>query len=103
MAQENLVASVISENFRNAIKSDTITIQFNWPAWVLAESVSFESEVHVLAESLPTDDEPLTDIPLVVSYKPSETSGTVFFTSFHHEAQLTQQMEDVLRFLIFQL
>jgi len=101
---DNLVADVISTPFQNALApATTLTIKFNWPAWVVASSVSFTSTVHILAASVPTFSETLTDVPLVVSHKPTETSGTVFFTSFHHEAQLSGQMEQVLRFLVFQL
>ncbi|MDX9719404.1 MAG: hypothetical protein RBU37_01560, partial [Myxococcota bacterium] len=99
-----LVANVVSDSFQRALDgAETITIQFNWPAWVLAESVSFSSTVHILAPTVQTFTSTLHDVPLVVSHKPTPTSGTVFFTSFHHEAQLTRQMEEVLRFLVFQL
>jgi len=101
---ENLVANVVSDSFRRALGNvDTITILFNWPAWVVAVSASLSSTVHIVAPSIQTFQSTLYNVPLVISHQPTTTSGTVFFTSFHHEAQLTSQMEQVLRFLVFQL
>ena len=102
---DNVVADVVSDTFRNALNgAETITLLFNWPAWAVATEASLSSTVHILAPTIQLmGTATLEDVPLVISHKPTPTAGTVFFTSFHHEAQLTQQMEQVLRALVFQL
>ena len=39
--------------------------------------------------------------PLLVSHE--QGAGKVLFTSFHHEAQLTADMEAILQYLVFEL
>ena len=43
------------------------------------------------------------EIPLMVSHMPYGGPGRVFFTTFHNEAQMTDDMEKILQFLVFEL
>lgn len=100
----NVPATVESEVFRTVI-GNTMSVNFNWAAWVVATGANFQSEVHILATQAPIYQAPFVqqNAPLVVSYKPTPTSGTLFFSAFHAAVQPTTQMEDVLRFIVFQL
>lgn len=42
-------------------------------------------------------------LPLVLSYKPTPTSGRVIYTNFHNDAQTTGDMLKVLNYLVFTL
>ena len=101
---DNVVADVLSQSFQQALGLNTTTVSLNRPAWVVASSVSFATTVHILAPTATLMSGSVSsDVPLIVSHRPSPTSGTIFFTSFHHEATMSQDMEQVLHFLVFQL
>lgn len=105
---DNLTAEVLSPEFQKALRPLTsISIKFDLPAWVIAEKLGTPmpggSTVHIEAPTVDTPSETLTNVPLVISYKPAPDSGTVYFTSFHHEEELNPEMQKVLNFLIFQL
>ncbi len=38
-----------------------------------------------------------------MSYRPTETSGRVIYTNFHNDAQSTEDMLNVLEYLVFTL
>jgi hypothetical protein len=73
---------------------------------------SAASEVEVLASgdaqgfSSPEGDEPdlqFYGIPLMVSFVPIENGGKVLYTSFHNEAQVTEDMLCILKTIILSL
>jgi hypothetical protein len=83
-----------------------VEVIFNFGVWAVAESVS--EDVRVLLEGDVQVDDPvtgevrtLTDVPLVFSA--SIDGGRVVYTSFHNEAQITDEARDVLRFELTQL
>ena len=84
---------------------DEIEVIFNQGGWVVIESVA--DDVEVLVEADITYDDPVTGepttrtSPLVVAF--DSGAGRVVFTSFHNEAQITDDARNVLRFQLNQL
>jgi hypothetical protein len=84
---------------------DQIEIRFNQGGWAVIDSVA--DDVDVLVEADITYDDPITGelatrtSPLVVAF--DSGAGRVVFTSFHNEAQITDDARDVLRFQLNQL
>jgi len=84
---------------------EQIEVVFNQGGWVVIESVA--DDVTVLVEADIQYDDPITGeiasrtSPLVVAFDAG--AGRVVFTSFHNEAQITDDARDVLRFQLNQL
>jgi len=84
---------------------DEIEIIFNQGGWVVIEDLA--SSVDVLVEADIQYDDPVTGqttsrtSPLVVAFDAG--GGRVVFTSFHNEAQITNDARDVLRYQLTQL
>ena len=84
---------------------DQIEVIFNQGGWVVIDSVA--DDVEVLVEADIQYDDPVTGeiatrtSPLVVAFDVG--AGRVVFTSFHNEAQITDDARDVLRFQLNQL
>jgi hypothetical protein len=82
--------------------------------WVVAEGANSSATIHLsgntalcrltVHDSCASGGPTVTNAPLLVTYQ-DPSGGSVVFTSFHNERQtnLSQNMEQILRFLIFQL
>lgn len=117
-APQTVTADVQSMDLQQILGSTTATIAFPHNPlqniinirWVVLSSVGNGAINHINADVAlcnancdaagPTN----ADTPLLVTWK-SPTGGTVVFTSFHNKRQATlnQDMELILRYLIFQL
>ena len=96
---EDVTAQVLDPGLRAALGGATSAeISFNLSAWAVAEAagtgteVLMTADVHVLGT-------PLNDSPILLRFHSGQ--GTVIYTAFHNEAQLTTDMERILRALVF--
>jgi hypothetical protein len=85
-----------------------IEIEFNQGGWAVIQGVSDDVEVLVEADILVDDVQSglpraMSNVPLVVAFDAPDGTGRAVFTSFHNEAQLTDDARDVLRFQLGQL
>lgn len=122
-AEQQIIADVLTPELQAVLGRNTATIDFPQDPdagvinnnWAIAESAGAGSTVQLQGNAdLCSDGGPFNacpgigdnqpDVPLLVTYK-DPSGGTVVFTSFHNERQtaLNQDMEQILRFLIFQL
>ena len=122
-APQTIAADVASTEMQGVLGQSTAQIEFPHDGvniinnhWVVAEGAGSGSTIHLQGDaqlcpssfnagatcSSSSGTEP--DAPLLVTYE-DPTGGTVIFTSFHNERQsaLNQDMERILKFLIFQL
>ncbi len=122
-APQTIAAEVTSTGLQNALGSSQATIEFPHDGvnvinnnWVVAEGASASSTIHLSGDAQLCD-QPFSstnrcdsaagtqpDSPLLISYKDA-SGGTAIYTAFHNEHQTTlnQDMETILKFLIFQL
>jgi len=90
----------------SAIGSETAELVFDLDAWVvpltpgLGTSVLISGEVGTYDEDTFGVGETLGNVPLALRFEPG---GTVIYTTFHNEAQLTQDMEAALKEIILSL
>jgi hypothetical protein len=124
-APQTITASVNSTGLQSVLGHNQATIEFpHDPSsgvlnsnWVVADAADASATVHLHGDaqictsavrcSDETSGQPTgtqSAAPLLVSYKDA-AGGTAIFTSFHNEHQTTlnQDMEKILKFLIFQL
>lgn len=118
-APQTITATVMSQPLQVALGHNTTSIDFPHSPplvlnnnWAVAEGVGLQATVHLqgtvqLCASTSSCTSPgasIVDAPLLISHV-TPGGGTVFFTSFHNESQggISQDMEEILKFLIFQL
>src|SRR5690554_2563896 len=118
-APQTITADVISPQLQVALGHNTTSINFpHTPPtvlnnnWAVAEGVGLQATVHLQGtvqlcastSSCTSAGASIVDAPLLISHV-TAGGGTVFFTSFHNESQggISRDMEEILKFLIFQL
>jgi hypothetical protein len=92
-------ASVRDASLAAYLGKDEVRINFDLMQWVVMQSVAGSATTHIEARIPQAGG----IAPLMVSFKPYQLGGTVLFTSFHNEQQATQDMENILNFLVFSL
>lgn len=119
-APQTISAGVTSSGLQTALGHNDTVIDFPHEPlqnvlnnnWAVATGAGPETTVHLQgdvalcssATSCSSQGGSVPDAPLLLSYQ-TPGNGTVFFTSFHNDSQMgiSDDMEEILRFLIFQL
>lgn len=78
----------------------SIPINLGLSPLVSVEGAPATTTMHVIAQ-IPQFNN--TNQPLILSYRPTETSGFVIYTTFHNTEQHMEQMQKVLQYLMFVL
>lgn len=94
-------AKVLDAGLARALGRDTATITFDAPVWAVVDSVPSSTRVLVSGPVVTMDGVELADRPYMVQFEAGE--GRVTYTSFHNEAQTTQDVDTLLEQLLFQL
>lgn len=97
---QTITASITNPEIRSLLDKDTATIKFDLPGWTVIDSVAAGVTVD-LQGTVETYMGTKTDIPLMVHFP--EGQGYVVYTSFHNEAQATEDMKKILDYLVFSL
>lgn len=97
-------ADVVDPGLANYLNPDappaTIDLHFDLGAWVPVESVAENTQIYLRGD-IETGDGPKQDSPLTVSFRPyADSPGTVIYTAFHNEEQLTEMQEKLLVYLV---
>lgn len=94
------VGTVTDPALAAALGKETVSIEFNYGTWAFIESVSNDVTVHITGD-LGDDGHA---VPLIASFKPGPgKGGRVVFTSFHNEAQATEDMGRILKYFVLEL
>ncbi len=110
LSNNALPATVVDQGLATALARTNLSINLNLPEWVVLEPVPNQPlNLHILvtatveacsnAYCFSTTD--IQHSPLVVHF--DDGAGRVLFTSAHNEAQTTQDLRDVLNYIIFEL
>jgi hypothetical protein len=96
-----LQADVLDATMQAVLGSNTAMLNYDLSGWAVAEGAADQVEI-LLTGSAPIfwTNKPLQDAPLAVKF---ENGGRVVFTTFHNEAQITEDMEIVLKEMILTL
>lgn len=86
-------ATIRNEALRRALGRDNLEIEFESGGWVSILRTAPDVEVLVEANGM----------PLLVQFEDPSSGGRVTFTTFHNEAQVAADVEQILRALVFQL
>lgn len=108
-APQSITASINTPALQSLLGAEQTIIDFELPGWAVISSVGpnavahLQGETIVCGEDIPACKEP--GAPLLATYT-APSGGTVMFTSFHNDRQqghLNEDMELILRFLVFRL
>ncbi len=92
------VTGYIQDNdLKEALGRDTMLINYNLDSWVVMEGTGSQTDI-LISGNAPTYNGVLNNVPFAVIY--SFGQGKVIFTSFHNEAQNTQDMDIILEQMI---
>jgi hypothetical protein len=105
-----LPATVVDSGLTTALGRTALTLNLNLDVWVVLEGLANQpadlrvlvlSTVEHCANPFCIGTTTLANSPLVVRF--DEGLGRVLFTSAHNESQTTQDLRDVLNYIIFEL
>jgi hypothetical protein len=77
----------------------SVNINYDLGMWVVVENAAANTKIHIVG-NVNMLGSTLSNVPLMVSHTPG---GKVLYTTFHNEPQITQDMEKILNFLVFEL
>ena len=87
-------ANIVDQGLASIVGKNKVLINFDLGSWVVINSVNSGVRVHVIGNAKTNSGEVLKNRPFVVSF--SEGKGEVLFTSFHNEAQTTEDLDKIL-------
>lgn len=108
VGSQYVTANVVSAEMLNLLGVNTAELYFNLNQWTVLQEAGTGAVSHFRgdAEVVSGDSTTMvTDVPFLVSYTDPVGEGKVIYTSFHNSEQgnMGGDMEEVLRYLIFQL
>jgi len=98
--EQTITASITNPEIQSLLGKNTADINFDLPGWVVIDSVAAGVTID-LRGTVETYDGRKTNIPLMVHFP--DGKGNVVYTSFHNEAQVTDDMKKILDYLVFSL
>ncbi len=97
-------ARVLDPTLNIVFGGRTAEINYELPGWVAVESIREDSQALLRGDHTDEFGQTWTDVPLAVRYRSNrEGGGEVIYTSFHNEAQATEDMFDILYEFILSL
>lgn len=94
-------AKIVDNLLRSQIGKDSVSIDFDKEGWVMIDSVKTGINVLIQADVVDIAGFSVNNSPLSFITRPINNGGSVLYTSFHYEAQETN--EDMLKVLTFYL
>ncbi|HIA02645.1 MAG TPA: hypothetical protein EYN66_12175 [Myxococcales bacterium] len=83
----------------NFLGKNTVNLNYDLGMWVVVENAAANTKIHIQG-NVNMLGQSISNAPLMLSHTPG---GKVLYTTFHNEPQMTQDMEKILNFLVFEL
>lgn len=100
-ATQDMVGQIVDDGLAGSLASTTIELHYPLLAWAVIQDVSPNVTVYIRADAPLMDGSTLGNVPHTVRFIGGQ--GRVLYTSFHQEANISEQMEHALRILMFEL
>lgn len=105
-ATQSITANVVDPGIRAALGQNTVALSFDLPYWVAMFGTAPAVKVYFRGNAewsgpFGIGGGTMTNIPFTVGF--TVGAGRVIFTSFHQERNITQDMQQVLNLLVFEL
>jgi hypothetical protein len=98
-----VTARVIDGTLAAYLGKNTLTVTFDQGPQIATQAVGGGAFAHVVADINVPFGFQGTNVPLVLSYVPSQGAGRVIYTNFHNDAQASSDMLTILQYLVFTL
>lgn len=98
---QDMVGDIVDLGLASSLGSNSIVLHYPLLAWAVIQDVHESVTVYIRADAPLMDGTTLNDVPHTVRF--SAGQGKVLYTSFHQEANISPQMEQALRLLMFEL
>lgn len=98
----SFLATVADPVMQQVLGTGSVGLDYDLPGWAVAEAVG--PNTHVLVEKpapVVYQGAPYATVPLAMTFDAGQ--GTVVFTTFHHEAQISPEVEALLREMFLSL
>ena len=93
---------VVNSTMQDILGTDVADIYFNLGGWRVVESLGTDATSEVEGD-VDVSGNILEDAPLLSTYHDPNGDGQVVYTSFHNNSDATDDMNDILKYVIFQL
>ncbi|OGQ20451.1 MAG: hypothetical protein A2138_26740 [Deltaproteobacteria bacterium RBG_16_71_12] len=98
---QDMIGQIVDDGLAGSLASTTIELHYPLLAWAVIQDVSQNVTVYIRADAPLMDGTTLSNVPHTVRFLGGQ--GRVLYTSFHQEANISEQMEHALRILMFEL
>lgn len=98
---QNMTGQIVDSGLAGSLASTTIELHYPLLAWAVMENVAPNVTVYIRADAPLMNGTTLSNVPHTVRFTGGQ--GRVLYTSFHQEANISEQMEQALRILMFEL
>ncbi|MBI1944592.1 MAG: carboxypeptidase regulatory-like domain-containing protein [Deltaproteobacteria bacterium] len=98
---QDMTGQIVDPGLAGSLASTTIELHYPLLAWAVIQDVFANVTVYIRADAPLMDGTTLANVPHTVRF--SGGQGRVLYTSFHQEANISEQMEHALRILMFEL
>lgn len=98
---QDMVGDIVDLGLASSLGSNTIVLHYPLLAWAVIQDIGASVTVYISADAPLMSGTTLNDVPHTVRF--SAGAGKVLYTSFHQEANISPQMEQALRLLMFEL
>jgi hypothetical protein len=98
--EQTITANIADSEIKTMLGKSTASICFDLSSWVVIKSIA-TGVITDLSGTVDTTEGSKTNIPLMVHFPVD--NGYVVYTSFHNEAQVTEDVKKILKHLAFEL
>ena len=98
---QDLTGQIVDSGLAGSLASTTIELHYPLVYWAVIQDVAMNVTVYIRADAPLMDGTTLANVPHTVRFLGGQ--GRVLYTSFHQEANISEQMEQALRILMFEL
>ncbi|MDE6005772.1 MAG: cellulose binding domain-containing protein, partial [Oscillospiraceae bacterium] len=102
MKEQTVIGNIIDNGLHISTNLDTVDVDFDMSAWRLIDS-TLQDDVKVYVSGIVDGAEDNIEYPLSFSFPYGENGGKIFYTSFHQDANITDDMQKVLNDMIITL
>ena len=101
---QTVTADVVSDTMQSILGSTTAEIYFDTGLAMLEGASGPDNTIHFQATvDLSSGDQDQAELPLMADYQDPLGNGYLIFTSFHNTDDTTDDMDQILEYMIFQL
>ncbi|HDM43282.1 MAG TPA: carboxypeptidase regulatory-like domain-containing protein [Firmicutes bacterium] len=99
-SEQHVDADILDSELSDYMGKSVVEIYYNLGSWIVIDAVGEGTTTHIQGD-IETDEGPMEDKPLLVSF--ADEDGSVVYTTFHNETQLTEDAENILKYFVFEL